>query len=116
MPPEAKKMLVDILEAADLVFVFLLQRTRSDFESDVQLRSAVQWQLVIVGEAMTRLRRSYPHVAARVSEYGKIIAFRNQILHGYDAIRNAITWKVIEEKLPVLREEVLALLAEPDTE
>ena len=39
-----------------------------------------------------------------------IIAFRNQLIHGYGVIRNEITWDIIEKKLPVLRADVDALL------
>ena len=114
MPPEANKWLSDVRDAADLILAFTRGRTLADYESDTMLRSAVQWQFAIIGEAMTRLRRDAPDVAARISEHGRIIAFRNQILHGYDVIRDEITWQVVEEKLPDLRREVAELLAAPN--
>ena len=111
MPPEASKWLSDVLGAADRILAFTRGRTRAEFEADDLLRSAVQWQFAIIGEAMTRLRRDAPAIAGRISEHGRIIAFRNQILHGYDVIRHEITWQVVEEKLPVLRREIADLLS-----
>jgi len=37
------------------------------------------------------------------------------LIHGYDAVDDAITWRIIREKLPTLLSEVDALLAEATT-
>ena len=114
MLPEAKKSLFDIREAADAISEFTRGKTLADFEADLALRSAVQWQFAVVGEAMTRLRRDHLDVAQRIGEYERIIKFRNQLIHGYDVIRSGVTWQIVEEKLPILRAEVEAMLAEPE--
>lgn len=110
MSPDAKKLLADIRDAAVQIREFTRDKTCLDFDADPMLRSAVQWQFTVIGEAMTRLRRDMPEVASQMSEHKRIIAFRNQILHGYDVIRNEITWQVVEEKLPILLGEAEALL------
>ena len=51
-------------------------------------------------------------VAARISEYPRIIAFRNMLIHGYASVDDRLVWDVVETKLPVLRREVDALLQE----
>ena len=42
----------------------------------------------------------------------KIIGLRNQLIHGYGAIDDHITWNIIAQKLPVLHRELDQLLAE----
>ena len=46
----------------------------------------------------------------RISDYRKIAGFRNALIHGYDAIDDAISWGVITTKLSVLRNELDSLL------
>ena len=74
------------------------------------LRSAIDRQFEIIGEAMTRLIKHDPAIAARITDRRKIAGFRNALIHGYDSIDDATSWGIITTKLPVLRSEVAALL------
>jgi uncharacterized protein with HEPN domain len=110
MQPESRGPLLDMLHAANGIATFVSGKTRADFESDLMLRLAVERQFEIIGEALTRLRKIDPSTAERISEYQKIISFRNVLIHGYDAISNDVTWRIVEEKLPILRHELEDLL------
>lgn len=76
------------------------------------LRSAVERQLQIVGEALAQLFKSDPATAVRISEHAKVIAFRNILVHGYANIDDRVVWSVLDTKLPELVREVEALLAD----
>jgi uncharacterized protein with HEPN domain len=65
---------------------------------------------VIIGEAMSQLRQRDPTTAQQISEHMRIIAFRNQIIHGYGRIDDEITWRIIEQKVPTLINEIAAML------
>ena len=114
MRPESKKLLFDVRQAAAYVVQFTAGKTKAQYLLDALLRSAVERQFEIIGEALGRLLKADPATATRVSEYRRIITFRNVLIHGYGAIDNDIVWSVVETKLPILRTEVDALLAEPD--
>jgi len=51
-------------------------------------------------------------MAKRISEYARIIGFRSQVVHGYAKIDDEITWRIFQDKLPVLLKELTQLLAE----
>ena len=74
------------------------------------LRAAVERQFEIVGEALSQLARVDKDVASMISEYRRIIAFRNILVHGYADVDDRLVWDIIETKLPALRREVAALL------
>jgi uncharacterized protein with HEPN domain len=40
--------------------------------------------------------------------------FRRVLIHGYDAISNAVAWRIASQKLPELSREVDAMLAEAE--
>lgn len=70
----------------------------------------MQWNFVVIGEAINQLHKLEPAVAEKISEWPRIIAFRNQLIHGYGVIKNEITWDIVEHKLGVLRAEVREML------
>jgi uncharacterized protein with HEPN domain len=109
---DPKKRLYDMQQAAERIARFTNGRTFEEYVADDYFRSAVERQFEIIGEAMTRLRKDAPAVAARISNQNKISGFRNALIHGYDSIDHTISWNVIVTHLPVLRNEVRQLLAE----
>ena len=113
MQPDARKYLFDIQQAAELIARFTADRGFDDYLADPMLRSAVERQFEIIGEAMTQLSKLDATLAARISEHRRIITFRNILIHGYAQVDNRLVWDVVETKLSVLRQEVDDLLNEP---
>lgn len=112
MRPESRKLLADIQEAGSAVVRFVHEKTLADLKTDDLLRSAIYFKFAVIGEAVAQLRQQEPEVAQQISEHGRIVAFRNQIIHGYTAIDDEITWRIVEQKLPVLLRELDQLLRE----
>lgn len=104
------KLLYDIEQAATLISEFTDGSALADYTTSALLRSAVERQFEIVGEALNRLARTAPEVAAQIGEHQRIIAFRNVLAHGYDAISDELVWDIVQNKLPALRAEVAARL------
>ena len=112
MRPKSPKLLDDVGIAAELIFAFIDGKSFSDYERDMLVRSAVERQFTIIGEALTRLRSADPGVLNEITEHQKIIGFRHRLAHGYDEdIDNAEVWRIIQSSLPKLHSEVRGLLA-----
>jgi len=109
---ESKRYLYDVLQAAKKLQQFSSGKAFTDCTADALLRSAIERQLEIVGEALRRLSKEDPATAARVREHERIIAFRNILIHGYAEVDDHLVWDILQTKLPALLREVDALLRE----
>lgn len=110
---EAKKYLLDIQAAASLIDSFTAGKDFNAYTSDALLRSAVERQFEIIGEALRRLDEVAPEVATTIPEFRRIIAFRNVLIHGYAVVDSRLVWGVVEGKLPELAARVAELLSRP---
>lgn len=110
MRPEILKSLLDMLHHAIGLQEMFTGKTFDDFVEDRILKLAAERSFEIIGEAANRLRKTDPSLIEQIHEYREIIAFRNVLIHGYDSIDDAITWRIIEKKLPVLIRDVRRLM------
>lgn len=114
MKREVLKYLFDIAQACDLLEQFTAGKTVSDYSSDPLLRSGVERQFEIIGEALRQALSLDSALATRITDTERIVAFRNRLIHGYASVSNEVVWGVVEKDLPVLTQEVKALLAASD--
>jgi uncharacterized protein with HEPN domain len=112
MRPEIRKYLYDIQQACDSLKTFTARKTFEDYAGDALLRSAVERQFTIIGEALTQALRREPGLASRISHCSRIVSFRNRLIHVYGAISDRLVWGVVENSLPVLQSEIESLLGE----
>lgn len=78
------------------------------------MRSAVDREFEVIGEALNRLRRDDAAVAERIPDVAEIIGFRNVLIHGYDIVDRSAVWKAITVEIPPLVGSLSALLSELD--
>lgn len=109
MQPDSAKYLFDVRRAAQLIAGFCADRSFEDYVADDML-SAVERQFGIIGEALARLAKADPAVAAQVNDFRRIVAFRNILVHGYATVDDRIVWGVVEASLPGLMKSVESLL------
>ncbi len=113
LPLEVRKYLFDIAQACHLLTQFTSGKIFTDYAADALLRSAVERQFEVMGEALNQALRLYPDLSNRVSACRRIVAFRNRLIHGYAFVSDEVVWGVVETNLPTLRREVQSLLDEP---
>ena len=110
MKRDARVYLHDMLEACRAIERHVAGCTFADYQHDRTIRSAVERELFIIGEAMTAIRRIQPQMMEHISDAAKIIGLRNQLAHAYFGVRDEEIWGVIEHSLPLLVRELESLL------
>jgi len=113
MPPrDLRTCLHDVLMAGERIQEATSGLSLDDYKTDWVVRAAVERQFGIIGEALRRASMIDLSLTERISDAPKIIAFRNQVIHGYDVIDDELVWGIIDRYLPTLMREVEAILAE----
>ena len=110
MPPEIAKLLFDMRQAADLIQAFVQDKTIGDYLEDPMLRSAVERQFEIIGEALNQAVKLDATLKTRIRNTRHIINFRNILIHGYDSVDEAIVWQAVTKHLPILNREIKEIL------
>jgi uncharacterized protein with HEPN domain len=110
LPLEVRKYLFDIAQACDLLTQFTKGKGFADYSADLMLRSAVERQFEVIGEALNQALRIEPSLTRRISDTQRIISFRNRLIHGYASVSEEVVWGVLEANLSTLKLEVQALL------
>jgi uncharacterized protein with HEPN domain len=110
---DPKTLLWDAREAANAIAVMTAGKSFADFDGDIVLRSAVERQCEIAGEALRQLARADAAVAAKIPDLREIVAFRNILIHGYAVIDRTRVWRAVQKDLPLLHAILDGLLAEP---
>ena len=112
MLPESRMYIWDVLEAAALVDEFLGDSDLEDYLGDTYLRSAVERQLQIIGDALAQLAMRDPNTARTIPELPRVVAFRNILVHRYRDLDHELVWGVLRTSLPALRDRLRPLLEE----
>jgi uncharacterized protein with HEPN domain len=107
--------LEDVLAAGASIGRFMEGRSLADYEADPMLRSAVERQYEIIGEALSRALRVAPGLAERIPESQGAIGFRNVLAHGYDEIVDRLVFSTTHETLPGLLDRVKAILDDEES-
>jgi uncharacterized protein with HEPN domain len=110
MEAEAAKRLFDALQAARRIQAFTGQLHFDGFAQSDLVRSAVERQFEIIGEALGRAATTDPSLADAVPEIRRIVGLRNRLVHGYDSVDDEIVWDIVQTKLLPLIGTIEALL------
>lgn len=109
-PHEVCKYLYDMAECCAKIKLFTSGKTLQDYNSSEMLRSAVERQFEILGEALGKLLKGAPEYAENISNSRQIIAFRNILIHGYATVDDELVWGILTTQLPSLEIEISTLL------
>ena len=110
MNEKVLKCLYDIKSAIEEIDTFL-ESNPTDFEkykNDTLLKRAIERNLEIIGEAITRILREDPDF--QIENSRRIVGLRNQIIHGYDAVSDESIWGILVNHIPKLSKEINKLI------
>lgn len=114
MNSAARSRLHDALRACRAILDFVQGRTFEEYERSLLLRSAVERQFEIVGEALRRAESADGSVGTRVSQLRPIVGLRNRLIHGYDAVDQQLVWSIIRDEVPPLIAQLASVLADAE--
>jgi uncharacterized protein with HEPN domain len=104
--------LLDMLTAAQAVASFVAGRTFVDYTVDLMLRSAVERQIEIIGEAARGLSETFRSTHPEIP-WPQIMAQRHRLAHEYGEIDNSLIWQVATVHAPALIAQIEPLIPPP---
>ncbi len=106
MQRDIRKYLFDTRQAAELLDQFTHGKTFDEYQSDPMLRSAVERQFMIIGEALYQTTKIEPELTGLIAQTRQIINLRHILVHGYAAVENSTVRGILQSDLSTLRRQV----------
>ena len=101
-------VLKDIFNAAQLIPDFLGDITKDAFLDDWKTRSAVLYQLTVIGEAVKRLSTKFRATHKQIP-WALMAGMRDHLIHAYDLVDWNEVWKTATKDIPDLLEKISKL-------
>ncbi len=105
-----KVALQNIANAARLVTEFVEGFNKSTFQPDWKTRSAVLYQLTVIGEAVKALSNSFRDQHPEIP-WTVMLGMRESLIHGHDLIDWDEIWKTAKLEMPELLSLIEPLLS-----
>jgi len=112
MHRDPRAFLWDVREAAHAIQAFTADLDSNAYLSNELVQAAVERKFEVIGEALNQLTKFAPATAERIPDVPQIVAFRNQLIHGYATTNPGTVWNIAQNALPGLLRAVQALLDE----
>ena len=111
--PSADELIAHMAEAAEQAVTYIEGLSKDDFLRDKRTQQAVILNLIILGEAATKLMDRYPDVVAANASipWQSMRGMRNRIAHGYYDINLDVVWQTVSVALPELVEGLTGVAA-----
>ncbi|GER93792.1 DUF86 domain-containing protein [hot springs metagenome] len=115
MKRDYKLFVIDILEAIDYIDSFVKGMSFEDFLKDEKTKSAVIWQINVIGEATKNIPKS---IRAKYKDlpWKDMAGIRDKISHFYFGVNYEIVWKVIKKRLLELKPKIEQILKDLESE
>ena len=110
MPRDERAYLSDILESCDAISSAVRDLDLTSYQNNRLVRSAVEREFIIIGEAVSVLSRIAPETFAAITRARRIVDFRNLLTHEYPTVDDALVWAIVVIDVPVLQRECTELM------
>jgi uncharacterized protein with HEPN domain len=102
-------VLQDIINATRLVKDFIQGFEKESFIQDWKTRSAVLYQITVIGEAVKRLSKEFRTGHPEIP-WALIAGMRDNLIHGYDLVDWDEVWKTSTVDVPDLSDKIESYL------
>jgi uncharacterized protein with HEPN domain len=109
MTIDEKKLLTDVISCISSIDEHLEgRRILDEYINNKTQRRAVERELEIIGEAISKLLKINPGIS--ISYARQIVDLRNKVIHSYDNVNDIVIWSIIMNHLPTLKIEAELLM------
>lgn len=109
MTIDEKKLLTDVISCILSIDEHLEgRRILDEYINNKTKRRAVERELEIIGEAISKLLKINPGIS--ISYARQIVDLRNKVIHSYDNVNDIVIWSIIMNHLPTLKIEAESLM------
>ncbi len=109
MTDELQQRIHDAMSACRAILDFTSSASFESYTYDLLLRSAVERQFEILGEALNHAYKLDLDIAQKLPDLPRIVGMRNRIIHGYDAVDDEIIWDAVQHYVPPLLKDLTEL-------
>jgi uncharacterized protein with HEPN domain len=105
-----------MLDALRLARGYTENQKKEDFLEDRKTQQAVILNILIIGEAATKLSNEHPEFVSKHPHFPwkQIRGMRNRMAHGYFEMNLDIVWETIQQSLPELEHQILQLMQQAE--
>jgi len=108
-PRNVPGLLADILASAEYIRKRADGLSRKQYLAQEDVQVIFERKFEVIGEALSRLRKSDPARFEQIRHAAAAIDFRNVLIHGYASIDHEVVWATFTEWLPELVHDVSSL-------
>lgn len=112
MQPDDRVRILHMIEMTETALGFIIDRQRTDLDTNPMLLFALVRAIEVIGEAAGRVSAETRALAPSIP-WSLIVAMRNRLIHAYFDVDRDILWRTASEELPALLPILRALV--PDT-
>ena len=98
-----------ILDETNFILEHTKNITKEKVIQDAVLSRAIIRSLEIIGEASRKIDHVFKTAHPEI-EWRKMSGTRDKLIHDYFGVDFDIVWEIIQEKLPVLKEQLVKIL------
>lgn len=104
-----RELLRNIFDEADFILTHTDGKSKEEVSDDPVLSRAIIRSLEVIGEAARKVDPEFKAEHPEI-EWRKMAGTRDRLIHDYQGVDYDIVWNIIKEKLPLLKQQVAALL------
>jgi uncharacterized protein with HEPN domain len=105
-----KEVVADMIQASQRIQLFVIGMSAEEFMADTKTQAAVQFQLLVLGEAAKRvsesLRTKYPAIP-----WSPMARMRDKLIHSYELVSLEEVWRTATGDIPALLVQLEELLS-----
>lgn len=101
----------DMLTSSDKIIEYTKTfKSFSDFVTDLKATEAVQYNLIIIGEASKNISDEVKEKFRNIIPFEEISGLRNRLVHDYLGTDYSLIWEIVASDIPKLKEALETIL------